>query len=127
MSESTEPWVRTAWHLIEHINAVSYFAPECRDAGKSLGLPGYWMGYFAFRAAPFGAAPAPVVESTFYNFQPAMVAKYIPDAWSNATPADALAARQSSAAAALRRVVPDIDAGAEPILAELEPLIAAAS
>jgi hypothetical protein len=127
VSDTTEPWVRTAWHLIEHVNAVSYFAPECREAGKALGLPGYWMGYFAFRAAPFGAATAPIVESTFYNFQPAMVAKYIPDAWSKASPADAITARQSSAAAALRRVVPDIEAAAAPIVAELEPLVAAAS
>ncbi len=127
MSESTEPWVRPGWHLIEHVNAVSYFGTECREAGKALGLPGCWMGYFAFRAAPFEAVLAPVVAATFYNFQPAMVAKYIPDAWTNAAPADVLVARQSSAAAALRRVVPDIESLAPPIVAELEPLVAAAS
>jgi hypothetical protein len=123
VSTSPEPWVRTAWHLIEHVNAVSYFAPECRAAPTALGLRGFWMGYFACRAAPFGAAPAALVEAAFYNFEPAMVRKSIPDAWSLASPADVLVARRTSAAAALRRIVHGVESAAEQIVAELEPLI----
>ena len=48
-------FARDAWLRIESINAVTYFAPESRDAAKSAGLRGFWMGYFAFRAAPLGA------------------------------------------------------------------------
>ncbi len=123
MSTSPEPWVRTAWHLVEHVNAVSYFAPECRAAPTALGLRGFWMGYFACRAAPFGAAPAALVEATFFNFEPAMVRKAIPAAWSLASPADVLVARRTSAAAALRRLVPGVDAVAAQIVAQLAPLI----
>ncbi|MCU1502054.1 MAG: hypothetical protein JWM12_1408 [Ilumatobacteraceae bacterium] len=125
MNESSEPepWTRTAWHLIEHVNAVSYFAPECREAPAALGVRGFWMGYFACRAAPLGAASPELVGATFYNFEPAMIAKSIPDAWSYASPAALLGARQSSAAAALRRVVPEIDEIAAQILDDLEPLV----
>src|SRR4051794_17525504 len=109
MSTSADPWVRHTWHLLEHVNAVSYFAPECREAAKAIGLRGFWSGYFAFRAAPLGEASAAVVEATFFNFSPGRVAAALPDAWAAATPAAALTARQSSAAAALRRLVPDIE------------------
>ena len=43
---------RRLWRLIEAINGVTYFAPRCRDAMTDLGLKGFWMGYFAARAAP---------------------------------------------------------------------------
>jgi len=111
---------------IETLHAVTYFADESRDAARDAGLRGFWMGYFGFRAAPLAAAAgdgtvgADVVTDAFYNFAPAMVERAIPDAWTFASPADLLAARASSAAAALRRLAPgDIDAAraAAPLLA----------
>jgi hypothetical protein len=77
------------------------------------------MGYFACRAAPLGPVGPGIVEATFFNFHPEMVRRAIPDAWSCATPAAVLEARSTSAAAALRRVVPDVEvlsAGAAPLL-----------
>ncbi|HEX2911165.1 MAG TPA: hypothetical protein VH186_10185 [Chloroflexia bacterium] len=45
---------REAWKVLEPYHAVIYFAPEARSAYTALGLKGYWMGYFASRAAPLG-------------------------------------------------------------------------
>jgi hypothetical protein len=110
---------RTAWHHIEAINAVVYFSPECRDGLKNAGLRGFWMGYFAGRAAPMGAVSAGVVEATFYNFAPAMVRRSIPDAWTLAGPASVLSARRESAAAALRRLAPGAEAALPGLLPQL--------
>ena len=93
---------RAMWRLLEPIHGLTYFAPESTDALKAAGLRGYWMGYFAARSAPMGAASAAVVEATFYNFAPWLVRRAIPDAWSFATPEVVLAARAKGVAAALR-------------------------
>ncbi len=82
-----------------------YFAPEAREAYMTAGLKGYWMGYFASRVAAMGPVSANVVAATFFNFHPRMVAKAIPDAWQFSTPEKVLAARYSSADAALRRLL----------------------
>ena len=65
------------------------------------------MSYFGCRAAPLGAAEAPVVASLFYVFAPTMVARSIPDAWRCASPSDLLDARSQSMDLALRRVLGD--------------------
>ena len=49
-----------------------------------LGLRGFWMGYFAGRAAPFGAVGPDLVTATFFNFHPARAARALPDAWGHA-------------------------------------------
>ncbi|GAB1813180.1 hypothetical protein MUNTM_22190 [Mycobacterium sp. MUNTM1] len=85
------------------MHAVTYFAPEARAALDALGYRGFWMGYFAARSAPLGAAPREVVSAIFYNFAPERVAKALPAAWEIAGPQAALQARQESAVAALRR------------------------
>jgi hypothetical protein len=96
---------RRLWLVAEPIHALTYFAQPCFDALEAAGLPGFWRGYFASRAAPFGAVgPAPVVAS-FYNFAPAMVAKALPSVWERITPAAALDARLAGIDAALREVV----------------------
>jgi hypothetical protein len=98
---------RSMWQLLEPYHALIYFAPEAREAYNAAGLKGYWMGYFASRAAALGPVPANVVAATFYNFHPRMVARAIPDAWRFASPDRVLAARYRSADAALRRLLAD--------------------
>src|SRR3954465_7945336 len=98
---------RTAWQLLEPVHAVTYFAPECREANKVVGLKGFWMGYFAARAAPMGEVGAEVVERTFFNFAPDLVRRAIPDAWQYTTAAEMVQVRASAAAMALRRIEPD--------------------
>lgn len=100
---------RSIWQLIEPIHAVTYFAPSSLDRIAELGTKGFWMGYFATRSAPLGAANPAVVEATFYNFSPRLVYRALPDAWSYTTPEAAIDARAEGSALALRESVPDID------------------
>lgn len=89
------------------MHAVTYFAPESRQALDALGFHGFWMGYFAARSAPLGTGPGgpPVnlVTATFYNFAARRVARALPAAWEYADPQATLRARAQSAVAALRR------------------------
>ena len=94
---------RRFFDRFEPLHAVTYFAPEARQALDSLGFRGFWMGYFAARSAPLGDVPIPVVAATFYNFAAHRVARALPAAWDYATPQQALQARSHSAVAALRR------------------------
>jgi len=113
---------RRLWQLIEPIHAVTYFAPRCLDEMKALGLKGFWMGYFAGRAAPMGPVGPALVESTFANFASKLVHRAIPDAWGRARPDAVLAARSRAAADVLREVRPGIEADAP----RITPLLASA-
>jgi hypothetical protein len=95
---------RRAWTLFEPIHAIVYFAPEASEHYKAAGLRGGWMAYFASRSAPMGAVTPGVVTAVFHNFQPAMVARAIPDAWHYSSPERALTARTAVADSALRRL-----------------------
>lgn len=118
---------RRLWEVAEPLHAVVYFAPEPAEAAAVLGLRGWWMGYFAGRAAPMGPVSAPVVSATFFGFHPAMVARAIPDAWRSTSPSAVLTARIQAAASALRRVLgPDIDAVAWEIVDDLADAVASA-
>jgi len=99
---------RAIWQRIEPLNAVTYFAPECRNAAKAAGLPSFWMGYFAARSAPLGPVGPAVVQAIFFNFHGSMVARSIPDAWSLVEPADVLRMRRAAAAEALKLRIPSI-------------------
>jgi len=94
---------RRLWSRLEPIHVVTYFSPEALAALSGAGYKGFWMGYFAGRAAPMGPVGPEVVLATFYNFSIAHVSRAIPDAWSFAPPGAALEARQRGAAAALQR------------------------
>ncbi|MFI2762157.1 hypothetical protein ACH5A3_25350 [Streptomyces echinatus] len=95
---------RALWERYEPVHDLVYFAPEARRAADGLGLRGFWMGYFALRAAPLGAAHPAVVTSCFYVFHPSRVARALPDAWAYAAPADVLAARREAMEAAMTRL-----------------------
>ena len=96
---------RQLWQAYEPYHAIVYWAPEARSATDALGCSGYWMGYFGMRAAPLGPAPAAVVAATFYGFDPAMVARGVPEVWRRTSPEAMLAARLEAMDAALRRVL----------------------
>jgi hypothetical protein len=117
---------RVWWQAFEPLHAVTYFAPESTEALRDTGLRGFWMGYFGARAAPLGPVTAPVVGATFFNFHPSMVERAVPDAWSFAAPSSILSARRAGAAAALRRLVPEIEGRAPALVPWLERVIAAA-
>jgi hypothetical protein len=95
---------RRLWTTLEPLHGVVYFTPDVRAAGKAIGLRGYWDTYFAFRAAPLGAVSAPGVVAMFAGFEPSMVARSLPSAWTRASPADCLAARSAVAGQVLRGI-----------------------
>jgi hypothetical protein len=100
---------RRMWRAVEPVHAVTYFAPESKEACDALGTTGYWMSYFAQRAAPLGAAPPALVAALFYNFAPGLVARAVPDVWAVATPQAFLDVRLAAVDAALHRLAgPDL-------------------
>jgi hypothetical protein len=103
MPSPDAPSARRLWQLLEPIHAITYFSPEPLAELKAAGYRGFWMGYFAGRAAPLGRASAEVVHALFYNFKREHVARALPDAWDFAAPERAIAARQAGSVAALRR------------------------
>jgi hypothetical protein len=99
--------------VLEPLHAMIYFAPEPEERYVAAGLRPGRMGYFASRSAAFGAVGPGVVAATFYNFNPALVAKHIPRAWTLATPEAVLQARNEGADAALTRLLGDAIASPE--------------
>jgi len=120
------PDARRLWMVAEPLHALTYFAPESRDAFEAVGLRGFWRGYFAGRAAPLGRSPAELVTATFFGFHPEFVARAIPSIWSVVEPSGAIAARLDGVDHALERVFgrdlpPDeVVAAAGPIRRSLE-------
>src|SRR4051812_23503270 len=112
--------VRGLWGLLEPIHAVVYFSPEPLAAFREAGYKGFWMGYFANRAAPLGAVGAEVVHALFYNFGWARVTRALPAAWDFAPPAAALEARAAGSVAALQRALGDL--ADEPLVARAAEL-----
>lgn len=96
---------RRMWRALEPIHAVTYFAPESQAACEAIGTKGYWMSYFAQRAAPLGAASPELVTALFYNFHPGLVARAVPDVWAVASPERFLAVRLEAVDAALHRLL----------------------
>lgn len=105
MQQQVETRARRLWRAVEPVHTVTYFAPESRAACDALGTKGFWMSYFALRAAPLGAAPAELVTALFYNFHPGMVGRAVPNAWAVATPEQFVAARIEAVDTALHRLL----------------------
>jgi len=97
---------RRLWEAVEPLHAVVYFAPETAAAAKAVGLPGWWMGYFAGRVSPLGPLPEPPATAMLFGFAPRMVARSLPDAWKYAESAVVLQSRMDAVEAALNRILP---------------------
>ncbi|WP_326783129.1 SCO6745 family protein [Streptomyces sp. NBC_00151] len=104
---------RDLWRLLEPIHAVVYFAPEPLEEFRAVGYRGFWMGYFAGRAAPLGSAGADIVHALFYNFAYERVSRAVPAAWSFAPPNEALQARVRGSVRALGRALGPAADGAD--------------
>jgi hypothetical protein len=96
-----------AHRATEPLHSMIYFVPEAEDELVAAGLRPGRMCYFASRSAPMGAVSAGVTAATFVNFNPDLVAKHIPRAWSLATVGAILDARLRAADRALRRLLGD--------------------
>lgn len=105
---------------------MAYFVPESEQELVALGLEPGRMGYFAGRSAPLGTPPATVVASTFYNFNPELIASVIPRAWELAKPSEIVAARYRAIDAAYVRVL-GADVTSSPDMAEAAELVSIAA
>ena len=92
---------------LEPLHSMIYFVPEAGEELAEVGIDHPRAQYFAQRAAPMGAVGPGVVAATFYNFNPALVARSVPDVWSRATPAAVVNARLAAADRGLRRLLGD--------------------
>ncbi|MFC9251581.1 SCO6745 family protein [Amycolatopsis thailandensis] len=97
------------------LHSLTYFAPETEAALTGAGLRPGRMTYFAGRAAPMGAVSPGVVAATFYNFNPDLVAKYIPRAWTLAAPEKIIEARFEAVDATLTRLLGKDTLGSEQV------------
>jgi hypothetical protein len=112
---------RRLWHGLEALYQPALLVADTRDAGKVLGLRGFWMTYLAFRAAPLGAVNAATATAIFGGFAPGMVAKAIPGSWAAAAPATCIENRNALAGKLLRRAGVTEEA-AEPLVKRLAVL-----
>ncbi|MFI5751617.1 hypothetical protein ACIBBE_38375 [Streptomyces sp. NPDC051644] len=112
---------RALWLRTEPLHAVIYFDEECRGIGRSVGLKGFWMGYFATRTAPMGPVRPEAATAVLAVFAPGMVARALPAAWQIVTPERLTDLRAQLAARALRRLIPGIDT----LAGQLAPPLAA--
>lgn len=87
------------------LHSCVYFSPEGNEEYVAAGLRPGRMGYFASRSAPMGTVSAYVVTATFYNFNPELVQRHIPRAWSLVPPERVLDARWTVVDRTLRRLL----------------------
>jgi hypothetical protein len=118
--------VDRAHRACEPLHSLCYFAPEVDSELTGAGLRPGRMCYFASRSAAMGPVTAPVTTATFYNFNPTLVARHLPRAWTLATPDRVLSARLTGVDRALRRLLGDEVASAAEV-AEAAELARAAT
>ena len=92
---------------LEPLHSMIYFAPEVGSELGELGITHPRAQYFAQRSAAMGAVGPGVVAATYYNFNPGLIARFVPGVWATAAPADVLNARLRAADGALRRLLGD--------------------
>ncbi|MEU8244365.1 hypothetical protein AB0C07_39425 [Actinoplanes missouriensis] len=104
---------RQLWRIVEPLHAILYYAPEVSEEAAKLGydVETRWPSYFAWRAAPLGAAGPVAVSSAFYSFSPALVSRFIPAAWQVSDPATVLERRLVAVDRALRGLLGDTVVG----------------
>jgi hypothetical protein len=95
---------RALARLCSVFHNLTYYCPEMREFA-AVGLPQYWRAYVAYRSAPLGRVPAPVVTAAFYNFSPRFIEAAVPSAWDAVSPARALEWRDELIDRALRRIL----------------------
>ncbi|MEV3920886.1 SCO6745 family protein [Actinomadura coerulea] len=120
-------FARQMWHQLEPLHALFWYSPDVFAEARALGydVETRWPSYFAWRAAPLGAAGGEAVSAAFYSFSPRMVAEHIPAAWAVAPPGRVLEARLRAVDRAYRALLGD-DVG-NPDLAEAAELARAAA
>ncbi|RKS79801.1 hypothetical protein BZB76_1280 [Actinomadura pelletieri DSM 43383] len=102
---------RRMWHQLEPLHALFWYSPDVFAEAEALGyaVDERWPSYFAWRAAPLGAAGTEAVSAAFYSFNPRKVAEYVPAAWKVAPPDRVLEARLRAVDRMYRALLDDLD------------------
>jgi hypothetical protein len=106
---------------LEPLHAMINFVPELYDRLTGIGLRPGRMPAFASRVASMGAVTAGALAGVFYSFNPELIARHFPRAWTLATPQDVVAGRFDAVDASLRRILGPETVGS-PELAEAADL-----
>ena len=125
MSTPTASIAARAHRALDPLHSLIYFAPEADEEFQRVGLRPGRMSYFAGRSAPMGQVTAGVTVATFYNFNPELVARHIPRAWTLASIEDILAARLAAVDRALPRLLGEF--ADSPAVGELASLVRTAA
>lgn len=107
--------------VLEPYYAMVSFVPELQETMTGIGLRPGRMGPMAARVAPMGAVSLGAVAGVFYTFNPELIGRFVPRAWTLATPAEIVAARFDATDRSLRRLLGP-DTIASPELAEAAEL-----
>jgi hypothetical protein len=91
--------------VLEPLHAMINFTPELQEAMTGIGLRPGRMCAMASRVAPMGAVTLGAVTGVFYTFNPELIARFVPRAWTLAAPRDIVAKRFEAAEASLRRLL----------------------
>ncbi|TYB49011.1 SCO6745 family protein [Actinomadura chibensis] len=118
---------RRMWHQLEPVHALFWYSPDVFAEAEALGytVDTRWPSYFAWRAAPLGAAGSALVAAAFYSFSPRTVGAHVPAAWAVAAPDRVLEARLRAVDRMYRTLLGD--GIADPALAEAADLARAAA
>ncbi|MFF8841257.1 hypothetical protein ACF08N_00780 [Streptomyces sp. NPDC015127] len=96
---------RRCHNALNPLHSTVYFSPDLGTEMAAVGVEDPNAAYFAARSAAMGAVGPGAVAATFYNFNPALIARHLPAVWDTATPEAVLAARLRAADATLRRLL----------------------
>ncbi|MGW8993969.1 SCO6745 family protein [Streptomyces zhihengii] len=112
---------RRCHNALNPLHSTVYFSPDLGTELGALGIEDPNAAYFAARSAAMGSVGAGTVAATFYNFNPELVARFVPAVWETASPAAVLDARLRAADTTLRRLLGE-ETVASPELAEAAAL-----
>ena len=93
--------------VVEPLHAMIHFVPELQEQLVGIGLRPGRMGSMASRVAPMGAVTLGAVTSVFYTFNPELIGRFIPRAWTLASPEEIVATRFVAADRSYRRLLGD--------------------
>ncbi|SCK36630.1 hypothetical protein [Streptomyces sp. WMMB 322] len=105
MTSLPERAARRCHNMLNPLHSAVYFSPALGQELAPYGIEDPSAVYLAGRAAPLGAVSAGTVTATFYNFSPALVARFVPAVWEYASPATVLAARLRAVDSMLRELL----------------------
>ncbi|WP_405806495.1 SCO6745 family protein [Streptomyces sp. NBC_01187] len=96
---------RRCHSALNALHSTLYFSPLLGKELAPYGIDDSHAVNLAVRASPLGAASAGTVTATFYNYNHALVARFVPEVWDSASPATVLAARLRAVDATLRNLL----------------------